>query len=137
MFKVYGVTQETAKKAAEREIEKLPIDKRPKTVEEHQALLAKLTEKHFNKMTPVVIGKSFDAPQFAQELINLTKQTTRARALGIRINAPALDNKGGIMINKKTKQPRMAWQPYDENTNYEEVFQRMEVIKEQATKEAA
>lgn len=136
MFKVYGVTLETAKNAAEKAIKRLPKKEQPTTPGDYQKLFLERTEHEFEKMKPVVIGKPFDAPEFAQQLIDLTKRTTRARGLHIRINTPALDNKGGVIINKRTKKPSMTWEKYDPSKDYYAALQRAKDAVEEFLKAA-
>lgn len=133
MFKVYGVTKETAKAAAEKKYKNLSWKKRqemtPDEVENFirdEALIA------FEKMKPVVIGKPLDAPEFAQQLIDLTKKTTECRSLEIRINAPQINNAGGLVTNNTTKKPKMGWEKYDPSKDYAAIFQKMEAVREEA-----
>jgi len=85
MFRVYGVTKEMAKAAAEKKFKNLPYKKRMEMspAEAEQFIQEKAAEA-FKKMKPVVIGRPLDAPEFAQQLIDLTKKTTECRSLEIR-----------------------------------------------------
>tara|TARA_B100000508_G_C11330446_1_gene214039 strand:+ start:118 stop:537 length:420 start_codon:yes stop_codon:yes gene_type:complete len=133
MFKVYGVTKETAKAAAEKKFKNLPFKKRkemtPADVEQY---LQEMAEEAFNKMKPVVIGKPLATPEFAQELIDLTKKTTKCRSLEIRIHAPQLNNAGGLVISNATKKPKMSWEKYDPSKDYAAIFNRMDAAREEA-----
>jgi len=133
MFRVYGVTKEMAKAAAEKKFKNLPYKKRMEMspAEAEQFIQEKAAEA-FKKMKPVVIGRPLDAPEFAQQLIDLTKKTTECRSLEIRINAPQLNNSGGLIISTTTKKPKMGWEKYDPSKNYAEIFNRMDAAREEA-----
>lgn len=78
MFKVYGVTKETAKAAAEKKFKNLPLKKRMEmSPAEAEQFIQEEAAEAFKKMKPVVIGKPLDAPEFAQQLIDLTKKNDR------------------------------------------------------------
>ena len=132
MFKVYGVTIEVAKKKAEEKIKRMAKWEKPKTADEHEVLLKSISEDCFNDMKPVAIGKPFDAPQFAQEFIDLAKKTTRCRGMHIRIHAPKADSKGGVVLNQRTKKPAMQWVKYDTDTNYSLIIAAADAAKEKA-----
>jgi len=133
MFKVYGVTTETAKAAAERKYKNLSWKKRQEmTPSETENYIQEEATEAFRKMKPVVIGKPLDAPEFAQELIELTKKTTKCRSLEIRINAPQINNAGGLIINNTTKKPKMGWEKYDPSKDYAAIFDRVEAARESA-----
>lgn len=138
MFKVYGVTKETAKAAAEKKFKNLPLKKRMEmSPAEAEQFIQEEAAEAFKKMKPVVIGKPLDAPEFAQQLIDLTKKTTESRSLEIRINAPQLNNSGGLVINNTTKKPKMGWEKYDPSKDYAAIFDRVEAAREAAIKGVA
>jgi len=138
MFKVYGVTSETAKAAAEKQFSRLPVKERlALTPAEAEALISEYATAQFEKMKPVVIGKALSTPEFAQELIELTKKTTESKFLQIRINAPQINNAGGFVINNRTFKPAMSWQRWDSSVDYAALFERMEAAREEAIKENA
>lgn len=133
MFKVYGVTTETAKAAAERKYKNLSWKKRQEmTPGETEDYIQYEAAEAFRKMKPGVIGKPLDAPEFAQELIELTNKTTECRSLEIRINAPQVNNAGGLIINNTTKKPRMGWEKYDPSKDYAAIFEKMEAVREES-----
>jgi hypothetical protein len=138
MFKVYGVTQETAKAAAEKQFKRLPIKEQlALSPSDAEARINGYAAEHFEKMKPVVIGKPLSTPEFAQELIDLTKKTTKSRLLHIRINAPQINNAGGFIINNRTFKPAMSWQRWDSSVDYAALFERMEEAREKAMEDAA
>jgi len=59
----------------------------------------------------------FDAPQYAEQFIELARKTLRCRDMQIRAKAVLVDAKGKPIINSKTKSPRVGfseWPPKDE-----------------------
>ncbi len=115
MFKVYGVTIEAARKKAEKKFETMPLKfKQEFNPEKYEQWVKDEAEAFFNRMSPVAIGKPLDAPQFAEDLIALTKKTTRCRSLHVRAHVPKTNAKGGVMINPKTKKPQMTWAKWNE-----------------------
>ena len=56
----------------------------------------------------------FDAPQYAEQFIELARKTLRCRDMQIRAKAVLVDAKGKPIINPKTKAPRVGfseWPP--------------------------
>mgnify|MGYP000580854205 CR=1 FL=1 len=75
MFKVYGVTIEAARKKAEKKFETMPLKfKQEFDSGKYEEWIKQEAEAFFNRMSPVAIGKPLDAPQFAEDLIALTKK---------------------------------------------------------------
>lgn len=115
MFKVYGVTIEAARKKAEKKFDSMPLDfKKGFNTASHEEWVNEEARAFFNKMSPIAISKQLDAPKFAEDFIALAKKTTRCRSLHIRAHIPKVNTKGGVMINPKTKKPKMTWAKWDE-----------------------
>lgn len=60
----------------------------------------------------------FDAPQYAEQFIELARKTLRCRDMQIRAKAVLVDAKGEPIINPKTKAPRVGfseWPPKRED----------------------
>ena len=51
----------------------------------------------------------FDAPQYAEQLIELARKTLRWRDMQIRAKAVLVDTKGKLIINPKTKAQKVGW----------------------------
>ena len=54
----------------------------------------------------------FDAPQYAEQFIELAKRQCKCRSLRIRAKCPITDAEGNPVINKKTKAPKVGWVDY-------------------------
>lgn len=55
------------------------------------------------------LSQMFDAPQYAQQFIELAKRGGKCRDLRIRAKAPLRDAKGKQVINPKTKMVVIGW----------------------------
>jgi hypothetical protein len=56
----------------------------------------------------------FDAPQYAEQFIELARKTIKCRDMRIRFKAVLTDAKGKPIINPKTKAPKVGfadWKP--------------------------
>lgn len=116
-FCVYGMTEQLAKKAAERAWQKykesMTADVRACLRPSDQADWIKVkTEYHLAKGSPVQLSAPFDAPQFAREFIKLAAATGRTSRLCIMQRGPKLDKHGAPQISKATKRPMITWVPY-------------------------
>lgn len=54
----------------------------------------------------------FDAPQYAQQFIELARKSGQCRDLRIRAKCELTDSKGKPVINPKTKMPKIGWTDY-------------------------
>ncbi|WP_426427736.1 hypothetical protein [Pseudomonas palmensis] len=59
----------------------------------------------------------FDAPQYAQQFIELARKSGQCRDLRIRAKCELTDAKGKPVINPKTKLPRIGWTEYSHATS--------------------
>lgn len=59
----------------------------------------------------------FDAPQYAQQFIELARKSGQCRDLRIRAKCELTDSKGKPVINPKTKLPRIGWTEYHHATS--------------------
>ncbi|MET3051888.1 hypothetical protein ABXV19_08685 [Pseudomonas alkylphenolica] len=58
------------------------------------------------------LSQMFDAPQYAQQFMELARKTGKCRDLRIRAKYEITDTEGKPVINKKTKAPRVGWIEY-------------------------
>lgn len=58
------------------------------------------------------LSQMFDAPQYAQQFIELARKTGKCRDLRIRAKCEITDAKGKPVINQKTKIPKVGWVEY-------------------------
>lgn len=55
------------------------------------------------------LSQLFDAPQYAQQFIELAKRAGKCRDMRIRAKAVITDNEGRPVLHKKTKAPMIGW----------------------------
>ncbi|WP_257645161.1 hypothetical protein [Pseudomonas putida] len=58
------------------------------------------------------LSNLFDAPQYAQQFIDLARKHSECRDMRIRARCAMTDAKGNPVINPKTKMPRIGWSDY-------------------------
>ncbi|WP_254999953.1 hypothetical protein [Pseudomonas sp. S12(2018)] len=58
------------------------------------------------------LSQMFDAPQYAQQFIELARKSGQCRDLRIRAKCEITDAKGKPVINQKTKLPKIGWSDY-------------------------
>lgn len=58
------------------------------------------------------LSQLFDAPQYAEQFMELARKTGRCRDLRIRAKCVITDAAGKPVINKKTKAPKVGWINY-------------------------
>lgn len=58
------------------------------------------------------LSQMFDAPQYAQQFMELARKTGKCRDLRIRAKCVITDAKGKPVINQKTKMPKIGWTEY-------------------------
>ncbi|WP_219274050.1 hypothetical protein [Pseudomonas sp. Xaverov 83] len=122
-FAVFGMTLDVAKTEARkktagtRKNPKAPGGVEPIPEAEWLELVAKRTEKIMGGAAVRQLSPLFDAPQYAEQFIELARKTLRCRDMQIRAKAVLVDAKGKPIINPKTKAPRVGfseWPPRDE-----------------------
>jgi hypothetical protein len=60
------------------------------------------------------LSQMFDAPQYAQQFIELARRAGRSRDLRIRAKCVITDAAGKPVINAKTKAPKVGWTDYSQ-----------------------
>ena len=123
-FAVLGMTLDVAKTEARkktagtRKNAKAPGGVEPIPEAEWLELVAKRTEKIMGGGTVRQLSPLFDAPQYAEQFIELARKTLQCRDMRIRSKAVLTDAKGKPIINPKTKSPRVGfseWPPKQES----------------------
>lgn len=123
-FAVFGMTRPVAFAEAKKRtkgtrknlqapggVEQIPLD-------EWLALVEKKTEQIMGGGTVRQLSPLFDAPQYAEQFIELARKTVRCRDMRIRSKAVLTDAKGKPVINPKTKAPKVGfaeWPPKQES----------------------
>lgn len=62
------------------------------------------------------LSQLFDAPQYAEQFVTLTRKQCECRDLRIRAKCVITDADGRPIINKKTKAPKVGWVDYSANS---------------------
>ncbi|MDD1150009.1 hypothetical protein M5G25_17105 [Pseudomonas sp. TNT2022 ID357] len=62
------------------------------------------------------LSQLFDAPQYAQQFIDLARKAGPCRDLRIRAKAVLTDAEGKPVINPKTKAPMVGWADWNPST---------------------
>lgn len=122
-FAVFGMTIDVAKAEARKKTSgtrknvKAPGGVEPIPEAEWLALVEKRTEKIMAASTVRQLSPMFDAPQYAEQFIELARKTLRCRDMHIRAKAVLVDAKKKPIINPKTKAPKVGftgWPPKPE-----------------------
>ncbi|UVK81290.1 hypothetical protein LOY46_17125 [Pseudomonas sichuanensis] len=58
------------------------------------------------------LSQLFDAPQYAEQFMELARKTGQCRDLRIRAKCIITDAAGKAVINKTTKAPKVGWVEY-------------------------
>lgn len=119
-FAVFGMTLDLANTEARKKISgtrknlKAPGGVEPIPEAEWLALVEKRAQKIMGGGTVRQLSPMFDAPQYAEQFIELARKTLKCRDMHIRAKAVLVDAKGKPIINPKTKAPRVGfseWPP--------------------------
>lgn len=119
-FAVFGMTLDLANTEARKKTSgtrknlKAPGGVEPIPEVEWLALVEKRALKIMGGGTVRQLSPLFDAPQYAEQFIELARKTLRCRDMQIRAKAVLVDAKGKPIINPKTKAPRVGfseWPP--------------------------
>ncbi|MEG1628567.1 hypothetical protein [Pseudomonas sp.] len=62
------------------------------------------------------LSQMFDAPQYAEQFVELTRKHCRSRDLRIKARCVLADAEGRPIINEKTKAPKIGWIEYVNQT---------------------
>ena len=115
-FAVFGMTRDVALAEAKKRTKgtrknvKAPGGVEPIPLAEWMELVEKKVEQIMGGGTVRQLSPLFDAPQYAQQFIELARKTLRCRDMQIRAKAVQVDAKG----KPKTKAPRVSfseWTP--------------------------
>lgn len=119
-FAVFGMTLDLANTEARKKTSgtrknlKAPGGVEPIPEAEWLALVEKRAQKIMGGGTVRQLSPMFDAPQYAEQFIELARKTLKCRDMHIRAKAVLVDAKGKPIINPKTKAPRVGfseWPP--------------------------
>ena len=119
-FAVFGMTRDVALAEAKKRTKgtrknvKAPGGVEPIPLAEWMELVEKKTEQIMGGDTARQLSPLFDAPQYAEQFIELARKTIQCRDLRIRAKRVMTDADNKPIINPKTKAPKVGfceWQP--------------------------
>ena len=119
-FAVFGMTRDVALAEAKKRTKgtrknvEAPGGVEPVPLAEWLELVEKKTEQIMGGGTVRQLSPLFDAPQYAEQFIELARKTIQCRDLRIRAKRIMTDTEGRPIINPKTKAQRVGfceWQP--------------------------
>ena len=119
-FAVFGMTLDLANTEARKKTSgtrknlKAPGGVEPIPEAEWLAMVEKRAQKIMGGGTVRQLSPMFDAPQYAEQFIELARKTLKCRDMHIRAKAVLIDAKGKPIINPKTKAPKVGfseWPP--------------------------
>lgn len=110
-FAVFGMTRAAALEMARK---KVP------TVQQNMVIPIDEWEKRVQATTETImrgdqvrqLSAAFDAPQFAQQWIDIALRGQACRGLHIRAKQVLKDEKGGLQYSPRGKKPKTGWLPY-------------------------
>ena len=121
-FAVFGMTRDVALAEAKKRV-KTSKPGKPGAPPPQQLLpaqwdeaVAKYADKLMSGEKVKQLSNMFDAPQYAQQFIELARKHGECRDLRIRAKCVLVDAKGNPVINPKTKLPRIGWSDWKPET---------------------
>jgi len=117
-FAVFGMTHDVALAEARKTTKTIkpsgkagcpPIDL---TIDEWNEAVDRQVSKIMQGKKIRQLSPTFDAPQYAEQFVNLARKSGGARDLRVRAKCALTDAEGHPIINKKTKAPRIGWVDY-------------------------
>lgn len=118
-FCVFGMTEPLARKAATRASETWVArmseqERQELSKAEVEEWIAAKTAEIMRAGRSVQVSGAFDAPQFANDWIELARRTIKTRGLAVMVRGEKVDKHGASVISKKTKKPVIGWVNYRE-----------------------
>jgi hypothetical protein len=116
-FCVFGMTRQMANKLATDAEAKRKLTRQERaalTEEDVRQWIAEKAEELFSDAKARQVSPAFDAPQFANDWIDLAKRTDQAKRCRVMVRGAKVDKKGAPSISKRTGKPVMTWLPYKE-----------------------
>lgn len=118
-FAVFGMTRDMALDDARKTVKtsrRTPTGEHPIPMSEWLALFEKTADQVMAGTKTKQLGPMFDAPQFAEQFIQVARKALACRDLHIKAKVTLTDEKGNPIIDKKTKAPKVGWRKYDPST---------------------
>lgn len=120
-FAVFGMTRDLALDDARKTVKtsrRTPLGEQPIPMTEWLALCEKTADQVMAGTKTKQLGPLFDAPQFAEQFIQVARKTLKCRDLHIKAKVTLTDEKGNPIIDKKTKAPKVGWRNYNPATEH-------------------
>lgn len=116
-FAVFGMTRDVALAEAKKRVKTSKPGKAggpsiQLTPAQWGEAVAKYVEKLMSGEKVKQLSNMFDAPQYAQQFIDLAKRSGDCRDLHIRARCALVGANGKPVINPKTKMPKIGWSNY-------------------------
>jgi len=113
-FCVFASSMPAAIERAEKRVSLVdPETRERRTESEWRALVNDAARGIFAKMKPVQVSPAFDAPQFADEWIELARATGNYDGYAIKCRGISRDKKGAPKISKTSGLEIIAWVNYE------------------------
>lgn len=119
-FAVFGMTCDAAMDLARRTVKttrRTPHGEQGIPMAEWLELCEKRAEKIMEGTKTKQLSPLFDSPQYADDFIALARRTLKCRDMHIKARVTLTDEKGNPLIDKKTKAPKIGWEPYGAQPN--------------------
>lgn len=114
-FAVFGMTRNAALEEARKTVKtsrRTPLGEQGISMSEWLRLCDKRADEIMAGKKVKQLSALLDAPQYAEDFMRVARQTLNCRDLHIKCKVILTDEKGDPVINKKTKAPKVVWQPY-------------------------
>lgn len=113
-FCVFASSMPVAIERAEKRVDLIdPVTRKRRTESEWRALVSDAARAIFAKMKPVQVSPAFDAPQFAEEWIDLARATGDYDGYAIKCRGISRDKTGSPKISKTSGLEIIAWVNYE------------------------
>lgn len=119
-FAVFGMTRDAALDLARRQVKttrRTPQGEVGIPMTEWLALCEKRTDEIMEGTKTKQLSPLFDSPQYADDFIALARRTLKCRDMHIKARVTLTNEKGEALIDKKTKAPKIGWEPYGAQPN--------------------
>ncbi|WP_430293031.1 hypothetical protein [Pseudomonas sp. B1-22] len=124
-FAVFGMTRDVALADAKKKTStsRTVTDQRgrkvsvPMSMAEWVEAVEKRADEIMEGVKTKQLSPMFDSPQFANDFIALARRTLDCRDMHIKARVTLTNEKGEPLIDKKTKAPKMGWEPYGAQPN--------------------
>ncbi|MDD1977154.1 hypothetical protein [Pseudomonas tussilaginis] len=111
-FAVFGMTADVALAEARKITKTSRLPTQGLTLSEWNIAVEKTAAKIMTGKKVKQLSQLFDAPQYAEQFMELARKTGECRDLRIRAKCEITDAQGKPVLNPKTKMPKVGWVDY-------------------------